>query len=483
MRILHAAAECYPFLKTGGLADVVAALPAAQRREGEDARILLPGFPAVMAQLVNPVVAAELPGRFGAWEVKLWLGSAPDTGVPVYAIDAPGLFDRPGNPYEDANHQPYPDNHRRFALLSWVAAHMAIGGIGDWRPEILHAHDWHAGLAPAYLSQASEAVGRRLGASVTSVHNLAYQGNFWAERFAELGLRWDYFGVHGVEFNRQVSFLKAALYFSHKITTVSPNYAQEIQTPEHGWGLDGLLRSRRGDLWGILNGVDYSVWNPAKDPALPARYDANRLAGKARCKAALQTELGLEVNPDKVVFAVVSRFAEQKGLHLAINGAWEMLRRGGQLVVLGNGEWWVEDGFRRLANEHPTQVAVRFSFDEALSHRIYGGADVVVVPSRFEPCGLTQLYGLRYGTLPLVRRTGGLADTVVDCALENLGEGTATGFVFDHMEQSDYDAAVRRAFALFARPPMLKEVRKRGMGLNFDWQESARQYINLYRTT
>lgn len=480
MRILHVASECYPLLKTGGLADVVGALPDAQCADGADARVLLPGFPGILGALVSGQVVAELPGSFGAQVIRLWLGRAPHANVPVYVIEAPGLFDRAGNPYADFDQRPYEDNHRRFALLGWLAVQLATGVIGDWQPQVLHAHDWHAGLTAAYLQQARQALGRPVAVTITTVHNLAYQGLFPADRYGELGLPWEFFSVEGVEFHGQISFLKAALYFSDRIATVSPTYAREIQTAEHGCGLEGLLRTRRAALSGILNGVDYNLWDPAKDPAIDVRYDASRLAGKARCKAALQSQLGLASQPDALLFAAVTRLTEQKGLHLLVEGARAIVNKGGQLVVLGSGDEVIEHAFRNLMGEYPGQVAARFSFDEHLSHRIFAGADVILVPSRFEPCGLTQLYGLRYGSLPLVRSTGGLADTVVDCSLENLADDSATGFVFDNFEQAAFDAAVRRAFALAAKPTAWREVRKQAMARRFDWQAPAQAYLAVY---
>ncbi|HEY9104617.1 glycogen synthase GlgA [Chitinimonas sp.] len=481
MRVLHIAAECYPLLKTGGLADVVGALPQAQRALGSDARVLLPGFPAVRAGLQDAKLAASLPVRFGSDTLTLWQGRLP-SGVPAYVIDAPGLYDRTGNPYADADQHPYADNHRRFALLAWVAAQLAEGLLADWRPQLLHGHDWHAGLTPAYLRQIALRDGRRPAASVFTVHNLAYQGVFPATHYAELGLPAEFYRLDGLEFHGQLSFIKAGLQFSDRIATVSPSYAEEIQAAEHGCGLDGLLRYRADALRGILNGVDEQVWDPASDPALPAHFDAERPLGKARCKAALQAELGLAAEPGALLFGVVSRLTEQKGLNLVLAGAEALLAQGGQLLVLGSGEPALEEGFRQLAQRHAGRVAVRLGFDEPLSHRIFAGCDVVLVPSRFEPCGLTQMYGMRYGALPLARRTGGLADTVSDVSLENLAAHTATGLVFERFTQPDFDAAVRRAFALHGKPQLWREVRRQAMQQHFGWEGPARDYLALYKS-
>jgi starch synthase len=475
LAVLHVAAECQPLLKTGGLADVVGALPAAQREAGLDARVLLPGFPAIRHGLRNRHEVGRMPLQFGSGDVTLW------QGTPAYVIDAPSLYDRDGNPYADANQHPYADNHRRFALLAWVAAEIAAGFVPDWRPDVLHCHDWHAGLAPAYLRQQALQHGRPAAASVFTVHNLAYQGIFPAAAFDDLGLPGSFFTMEGLEFHGLMSFIKAGLYYSDRLSTVSPSYAREIQQPEHGCGLDGLLSARADVLVGILNGVDEIEWNPATDPLLDAHYASDKLAGKARCKAALQAALGLEKSTD-LLFGVVSRLTEQKGLNLVLAGARALLAQGGQLAVLGSGEPALEAGFERLAASHPGRVAVRLGFDEALSHRVFAGADVALVPSRFEPCGLTQLYALRYGAVPLVRRTGGLADTVRDVSLENLADGSANGIVFERFEQADFDAAIRRAFALHARPTWWKAVRQAAMVQRFGWAGPAQQYGDLYRS-
>ena len=477
MKVLHAAAECAPLLKTGGLADVVGALPEAQRAAGLDARVLLPGFPDILCGMTEMEPIGRLPSLFGAESVQLWRGALPN-GVPAFVIEAPGLYDRPGNPYADAQHHAYADNHRRFALLGWMAAEIADGFVPHWQPDILHGHDWHAGLAPAYLRARSSAA--RAVATVFSIHNLAYQGLFPAHCLNDLALPPTYFHMDGFEFHGAVSFIKAGLYYSDQLTTVSPSYAREIQTPDFGCGLDGLLTARRSALTGILNGVDATHWNPATDAALGAHYDAQRMAGKARCKHHLQHELGLSEAPRAPLFGVVSRLTAQKGLNLVLEGAAALIARGGQLVVLGSGDTDLEAGFAQLARHHPEQVAVQIGFDEALSRRIFAGADVVLVPSRFEPCGLTQLYALRYGALPLVRRTGGLADTVMDASLENLADGSATGFVFERFELADFLAAMRRAFVLYDTPARWRAVRQHAMAQRFDWALAAAHYQDCY---
>ncbi len=478
MNVLQVSAEIFPLLKTGGLADIAGALPAALNAAGCEVRVLLPGFAPILADLQSVEVLAELTAPWGE-RVVLRHGVLASLGLRAYVIDAPHLYVRAGTPYEDAQRQPYHDNHLRFALLGWVAARLACGLDAHWQPAVVHSHDWHAALTSAYLAF-GPTQGRRV-ASVYTVHNLAYQGVFAPIHFFDLGLPTHAFSVNGLEFHGQLSFMKAGLYFADHITTVSPTYAREIQTPEQGCGLDGLLRARAHDLSGILNAVDESVWNPASDPAIPHRFDAQKLAGKARCKAALQQELGLAPEPDAPLFGVVSRLTEQKGLHLVLAVLDALIARGGQLVVLGNGDAALEAAFRERAFSYPQAVSVRIGYDEAYAHRIFAAIDVTLVPSRFEPCGLTQMYGLKYGSLPLVHRVGGLADTVVDCALEHLADGTANGFVFDDFTPEALDRAMRRALALYERKSEWRGVRQRAMQQPLGWDQAAAQYVALYR--
>ncbi|EHR70832.1 glycogen/starch synthase, ADP-glucose type [Burkholderiales bacterium JOSHI_001] len=480
MRVLQVSAEIFPLLKTGGLADVAGALPAALLRQGVELRALLPGFPAIEAALADAVDVAPLPTPWGdAVQMRYGRLAALD-GLPAYVVHAPALYGRPGNPYHDAHGQPYADNHRRFALLGWAAARLAQGLDAYWAPRVVHSHDWHAALANAYIALAPASDRAGVG-TVYTVHNLAYQGLFAPQLLGELGLPPSAFAVAGLEFHGQLSFMKAGLYYAQRITTVSPSYAREIQTPEQGFGLDGLLRDRASDTLGILNGVDEGVWNPAADAHIPVRFDAGKPGAKARCKAALQADLGLAVQDDKPLFAIVSRLAEQKGLPLLLAALPEITSRGGQLALLGSGDAALETAFREAAAALPQQVAVRIGYDEPHAHRLFAGSDVTLVPSLYEPCGLTQMYGLRYGSLPLVRRVGGLADTVVDCSLENMAEGSANGFVFDRFAVEDLGRAIRRAFALHARHGDWRAVQRRAMAQHFGWDAPAAAYAALYR--
>jgi starch synthase len=447
-------------------------------------RVLLPGFPAIRAGVAAR--GAPLALRAGGPDLSATASTAspcvrpatlPGSGLAAYVLDVPALFDRPGNPYDEARG----DNAIRFGLLGWAAACLGHGLDADWQPDVVHCHDWHTGLGPLYLRQLAQP-GRAQPSSVFTIHNLAYQGTFPRSVFPRLGLPDDLFGIDGIEFYDLVSFMKAGLQFADRITTVSPTYAREILQPDHGCGLDGLLRARSGVVSGILNGVDYGVWSPAQDGVLAHPYDSDSLDKKTQAKAELQRRMGLQARPDAMVFGVVSRLTEQKGLHLVEAVADELVLMGAQLAVLGAGDAPLEQAFRRAAARHPSSIAVKIGYDESLAHEVMGGADVILVPSRFEPCGLTQLYGLRYGALPLAHRVGGLADTVVDATPQNVAAGRATGFVFDEFSAQSLRAALRRAFELHAQPALWTGVQRHAMNQRFDWRETAAQYSALYRS-
>ena len=474
--MLHVAAELFPWVKTGGLGDVTAALPPALAAVGVDARIILPGFTALLDALRLEEVA-RLNTPFTVERVRIARAQLPDSPVWVYLIDHPAFYDRPGTPYQAPDGGEWGDNYRRFALLGWGAAALAAGADPDWRPEILHGHDWHAGLAPAYL----KAWGSPLP-SVFTVHNLAYQGFFGAGVFGELALPPHFFNLYGVECYGGVSFLKAGLFYADRLTTVSPTYAQEIQTPQYGMNLDGLLRDRAGVLRGILNGVDPAIWSPKKDMALPRRYGPESAGrGKAAAKAGLQRRFGLDERADALLFGAVTRLTWQKGLDLLLDALPGIVGFGAQLALLGSGDDDLEQGFAAGAGAHSGRVGVVFGYDEDLSHLIIAGSDSIIVPSRFEPCGLTQLYAMRYGALPLVRRTGGLADTVVDANAVTLADGTATGFVFDDENADALLGAAQRAAALYGDRAAWGRVIRQAMTCDFSWEASARQYLALYR--
>jgi len=479
MKVLQVGAEVFPLVKTGGLADVLGALPQALVAAGCDVRLLLPGFPAILAGLKKPVVVAEIGAAFGAARVRLLRGTVAASGMVAYVVDAPYFYQRAGNPYLGADGNEWPDNAQRFGLLGWVAAQVAAGGLDPaWSPDVLHAHDWHAGMACAYVAANPGAT----VATVYTVHNLAYQGVFDARDFHLLGLPVAFMDPTRLEYHGRFSFMKAGLTNAHRVTTVSPSYAGEIATNEFGCGLDGVVRSRGADVSGILNGVDDAVWNPATDKDTSHPYSATDLAGKAAAKAALQKTLGLQVAASAPLFTIVSRLTSQKGLDLVLAAIPDLLAAGAQLAVQGSGDAALEKAFTDAAAAHPGKVAVRLGYDEPFAHQMIAGADAMLVPSRFEPCGLTQLYALRYGTVPVVRKVGGLIDTVVDATDAALQADTATGFMFGPATREALALAVHRTVHVFHQSAVWAQLQQRGMAQNFTWAAAAKQYLDLYRT-
>jgi starch synthase len=476
-KILFVASEAHPLMKTGGLGDVVGSLPQALNALGEDVRLLMPGYHDALKQLASPKLVAELTLSPLAAPVRLLEAKLPGTRVKTWLIDFPPAYDRPGNPYQNAHGHDWHDNAVRFTLLARVAVAIAQGIKRlRWQPDIVHCHDWQAGLVPALLSLEA-----KRPATVFTIHNLAYQGVFPYDVFGALGLPPVLWSFAALEFHGQLSFIKGGIAFADRVTTVSPNYAREIQTPEFGHGLDGLLRHRAPVLRGILNGIDNKVWNPQRDTALAQRYSATRVsAGKAANKAALQAELGLAADPAAPLLGMVSRQVEQKGIDLVIEALPILLARGLQAAVLGTGEARYEQALRDLARRYPGQLAVIIGYDETLAHRLIAGVDLFLMPSRFEPCGLTQLYSLRYGTVPVVHRVGGLADSVVNATDETLANGTATGVVFESANSAALVQAVERGVALHRKRRTWQALRRHGMQQEFSWQHSAAEYQRLY---
>jgi starch synthase len=470
MNVLSVASEAYPLIKTGGLADVVGALPAALKAEGVAVRTLLPGYPEVVSRLEDAEEIFPLPDFFGG-AARLLGGRGAELDLLV--IDAPHLFARPGNPYVAPDGTDWPDNAMRFAALGRIAADIGLGAVPSFVPDIVHAHDWQAGLTHAYLHYG----GRPRPATVMTVHNLAYQGQFSRELLGAMGLPAESFTMDGVEYYGAIGFLKAGLFFADRITTVSPTYALEIQTPESGMGLDGLLRRRWDRLSGILNGIDTEVWNPATDPFIASPFGVDILENRAANKAALQQRYGLPVAPEAFLLGVISRLSWQKGLDLLLESLPAALQDGMQIVVLGNGDADLENRYRAAAESNPGRIGVLIGYDEKLAHLIQAGADALVVPSRFEPCGLTQLCALRYGAVPIVSRVGGLADTVIDPAV---GDG-ATGVQFEPVTAEDLAGALRRANALFHNRTVWRKMQANGMAVDVSWRHSAGQYADLYR--
>lgn len=480
VRVLSVASEFYPLVKTGGLADVVGALPAALARERVIVRTLIPGHPAVLSALKAPATAHAWPDLFGG-PARLLSGriaDQPRRAPGLFALDAPHLYDRPGGPYFDPDGRDWPDNALRFAALASAAADIGRGVVAEFQPQVVHAHDWQTGLAPAYLHYDGD--GAR-PATVMTVHNLAFQGQFSPDLLQPLGLPPRAWSVDGVEYYGSIGYLKAGLVFADRITTVSPTYAIEIRTPGGGMGLEGLLRTRAPVVSGILNGIDDSVWDPAADTALAARYDAGRIGARAANKAELQERLRLAVAPDALLFGVVSRLSWQKGMDLLLDALPALLRHDAQLVLLGSGDPAVEQEYAAAEAAHPGRVGAQFGYDEELAHLIQGGADAVLVPSRYEPCGLTQLCALRYGALPLVARVGGLADTVIDASEMALAAGVATGFQFAPVTVTSLEAAIDRAAALWRDRAAWRRMQQNAMATDVGWTRPARHYAALYR--
>lgn len=474
LRVLSVASEAYPLIKTGGLADVAGALPLALAREDIAVRTLVPGFPQVLAALPDATAICEFP-ELGGGPARLL--AAEVAGLDVLIVDAPHLYGRPGNPYLGPDGRDWPDNGLRFGALAQCAATIALGGVAGEPPDILHAHDWQAGLAPAYLHYTA---GPR-PKTVMTVHNLSFQGLFPRDLLPRLGLPRHAWSIEGVEYHGKISFLKAGLAFADLITTVSPTYATEIRTPHEGMGLDGLLRSRSNVLHGIRNGIDEDIWNPASDPLLATRYDASRLALRRANKAELQTRLGLDLEPDTLLFGVVSRLTAQKGLDLLHDALPTLLAAGVQLALLGSGDRVLERKFLAAAEQHGGRVAVQIGYDESLAHLLQGGVDALFVPSRFEPCGLTQLYALRYGAIPVVARVGGLADTVIDANDAALGAGVATGVQFAPVTVAGIEVAIARTLALWKDRKTWRRMQARAMASDVSWRRPAHRYAELYR--
>jgi len=466
VRVLFVTPEIAPWAKTGGLGDVAQSLPRALAAEGAELRLLVPAYPALRAAFPHARQVAELPAPGGSLPAARLLEAA--GAPPLWLLDCPPLFERPGNPYQTPEHRDWHDNDLRFGLLSRTAA--VLGGAASplgWRPDIVHGNDWQCGLAPAYLAHASGA----RAATVMTVHNLAYQGLFPRDALEPLALPAASFAADGLEFYGKLSFLKAGLAYADLLTTVSPTYAREIQGPELGFGLEAVLRARAADLFGILNGIDTDVWDPSRDELIAQRYDVERLEDKAVDKAALQRSFGLPESPAAPLAGMAGRLVPQKGADLVIEVADDLVREGMQLAILGTGEPELERALQDLALRHPRHVGVRIAFDEALAHLVEAGADLFLMPSRFEPCGLNQLYSMRYGTPPVVRRTGGLADSVSD----------ETGFLFDAPTPQALREALGRALEVWRTPSAWRALQQNGMRRDFSWHASARAYLDVYR--
>ena len=475
LRTLFVFSEMVPYSKTGGLADVGGALPLALRQLGAEVRVLVPYYGCPATSDMRWCCAVNVP--YTGETAELW---SPVEEAQILFLRYPAYYERDGGPYQDTQGEDWPDNDRRFALLNRVAVEIAQGRVSglNWRPDIVHANDWQTGLIP-YLLDLEARIGAARPAVLFTIHNLAYQGRFAPDAMAPLHLPVADFHWLGTELYGAFSFMKAGLAYSDQITTVSPTYAEEIQSSAFGMGLDGLLQTRSEHLSGILNGIDAIHWNPGADPYLPAHYSLQDRLGKTQCKAQLQSSLGLRPDPHVFLLGMISRLVEQKGTDMVLDILPDLLRRGMQVVVLGSGDKSFERQLLEMAAAHPTQMVARITFDEGLSHRIEAGADAFLMPSRFEPCGLNQMYSLRYGTLPIVHRTGGLADTVTD-ADDFRHPLQRNGFVFDRPHSDALHDAVLRAEALFRQPALWSHLQDQAMAGDYSWQHSARAYLQLY---
>ena len=470
--VLSVASELYPLVKTGGLADVVGALPPALAEEAVRVCTLVPGYQPVLAALEGASEVLHFAELFGG-PARLLQGRAAERDVIV--LDAPHLYLRPGGPYQDPSGQDWPDNAWRFAALARAGAEVACGRAGAFVPDVVHAHEWQTGLLPAYLRYEGGPP------TVMTIHNLAFQGWFPAAVFGTLGLPPVAWGIGGVEYGGGVGYLKAGIALANAVTTVSPSYAAEIRTPEGGMGLDGLLRQRGDRLFGILNGIDTTVWNPATDALLPAHYSVGRPAGRVAAKAALQARLGLDAQPGVLLYGVVSRLTWQKGLDLLLEALPVLLGTGAQLAVLGTGEPGLQAGFAAAALAHPGRVGCLIGYDEALAHLVQAGADALLVPSRFEPCGLTQLCALRYGALPVVARVGGLIDTVVDANEMAMAAGSGSGVMFAPPSRDMLESALLRTASLWHDRALWRRLQRNGMRTDVSWKRPAARYAALFR--
>ncbi|CAN7229849.1 glycogen synthase GlgA [Pararhizobium sp. LjRoot235] len=472
MEVLSVASEVFPLIKTGGLADVAGALPAALKPHGVRMRTLMPGYPIVMHKLKKPQKVGGFDNLFGHPASIL---AVDHEGLDLLILDAPELFDRDGGPYVDRLGLDYTDNFRRFAALSLAAAEIAGGLLPNWKPDLVHVHDWQAALTPVYM-RFGPAHGMPV---VLTIHNIAFQGQFSSDVFPELALPPEAFSISFVEYFGDVGFLKGGLQTANAITTVSPSYAQEILTPEFGMGFEGLLTARLSHLSGIVNGIDTDVWNPQTDTHIAANYGPTTLKKREINRRALSEYFGFDNAPGPI-FCVVSRLTWQKGMDVLAEVIDDIVDNGGKLAVLGSGDPSLESAFLTAAARHPGRVGMVTGYNEPLSHLMQAGADAIIIPSRFEPCGLTQLYGLRYGCVPIVAHTGGLADTIIDANEAALAARVATGFQFSPVSAASLRQALRRAFAAYRQPKVWARLQAQGMKSDVSWDLSAHRYADLY---
>ncbi|OQW93723.1 MAG: starch synthase [Beggiatoa sp. IS2] len=476
LRVLFVTSEVYPLVKTGGLADVSYSLPKDLRELGVDARLLLPGYPSVLDQLSLTCIYEKL-SLFSTLEpVRLLKGVLPEGDIPIYVVDCPKLYARPGDLYQDDAGNDWADNALRFGALSKSAAVFGNQQL-SFQPQIIHCNDWQTGLTPAFLAYSQPPSPTR---TIMGVHNLAYQGVFEPKTMDLLNLPKAAFGINGVEFYGKMSFLKAGLFYANWVTTVSPTYAQEIQTNQFGCGLAALLTQRQHQLAGILNGIDVEAWNPSTDTHIDYHYTSANLINKSYNKQALRERLNLAPLEDTALIGMITRLTQQKGIDLLVPVLHDIIREGAQLVLLGSGDKTLKNSLLELARAFPDKVSINIGYDENLAHQIIAGADMFLMPSRFEPCGLTQMYAMRYGTVPIVRNTGGLADTVTDTTPAHINDQTATGFLFTEEEPEKLLRCVQRALLVFRDRATWQKLQFNGMSTDFSWHKRAQQYVNLY---
>ena len=480
LKVLFVSSEVFPLIKTGGLADVSGSLPTALKGLGVDIRILMPGYSPVLEQLIDLQTIASVNDLPHIGSAELLLGTIKDTQVKVIVIKAPSLYERDGGPYSDAHGQEWQDNPIRFGVLSKVASILASdhSPIKNWHPNIVHCNDWQTGLAPAYMKLTEHSKAK----SIISLHNMAFQGCCPPHWVTTLGLPSTGFSIEGFEYHGQVSFLKAGIFYADAISTVSPRYAKEIQTAAFGFGLEGLLTKRGDEIKGILNGIETDEWSPEKDTYLVQNFSASKIAGKEQVKKALQEHLGLNVDADAPLLGVVSRLTYQKGLDMLIPHLQKLIDDGCQFALLGGGESALESAFLELAVLNPGRMSVTIGYNEPLSHQIMAGSDMFVMPSRFEPCGLNQLYGLAYGTPPIVNATGGLADSVINTNIITFKNKTANGFVLSEPSSASLLSCIKEAVNVYKNDAAAwKQIQKNGMSQNLSWDKSALEYLTEYQ--
>ncbi|MSP86239.1 MAG: glycogen synthase GlgA [Methylotenera sp.] len=480
MRVLFTTSEVFPLIKTGGLADVSGSLPSALKNLGVDIRILVPGYSAVLNNLTNLQTIASLDNLPVIHHAELMMGTIENTQVKVMVIKSAHLYERAGGPYSDANGLEWLDNPVRFGILSKVAAILSgpRSPIHDWQPDIVHCNDWQTGLAPAYMKFVEHTPAK----SIMSLHNMAFQGCYAPGWLTTLALPHSSFAIEGFEYHGQLSFLKAGIFYADAVTTVSPSYAKEIQTAAFGFGLEGLLSKRGSEIKGILNGIETEEWNPETDPYLVKTYSAATLAGKKLVKNALQEKLALDIDASAPLLGVVSRLTHQKGLDMLVPIMQELVDTGCQFALLGSGETALESAFRALAVKNPSRVSVTIGYNEPLSHQVMAGCDMFIMPSRFEPCGLNQLYGLAYGTPPIVNATGGLADSVIDTNIISFKNKTANGFVMSEASSASLLSCIKQALNVFNNDASAwRQIQKNGMSQNLSWDKSALEYLAAYQ--